>query len=156
MSVMDREQLREELARLREARVRHRRRLSLQAAPLGVPAEARPRLPARRCRQGDCEVDTRARIASTDMSLRRVRLEAEVLKELAEEWGEISEDEQIDFAMQWRDATDHLRALEELHAAGEMTEAQEREYAKIKRRIAELLPTIERLDLSSPGVPLSG
>ncbi len=90
----------------------------------------------------------------TDMSLRRVRLEAEALADLAEEWGEISEDEQIDFAMQWRDATDHLRSLEELHAAGEMTGAQEQEYAKIKRRIAGLLPTIERLELSSPGVPL--
>ncbi len=93
------------------------------------------------------------RVVHTDLSLRRVRLEAEVLKELAEEWGAISEDEQIDFAMQWRDATDHLRTLEELYAAGAMTEAQEREYAKIKRRIAELLPTIERLDLSSPAVP---
>lgn len=101
-------------------------------------------------------MDTRARIATTDLSLRRVRLEAEVLKELAEEWGEISFDEQIDFAMQWRDATDHLRSLEELHAAGAMTEAQEREYATIKLRIAGLLPTIERLELSSPGVPLAG
>ncbi len=92
----------------------------------------------------------------TERSLRRVRLGAEVLADLAEEWGEISEDEQIDFAMQWRDATDHLKALEELHTAGEMTKAQEREYVTIKRRITELLPTIERLDLSSPGVPLSG
>ena len=37
MSVMDREQLREELVRLREARVGHRRRLEGQAAPLGDP-----------------------------------------------------------------------------------------------------------------------
>ncbi|MDP9479235.1 MAG: hypothetical protein M3R38_26745 [Actinomycetota bacterium] len=94
------------------------------------------------------------RVVHTDLSLRRVRLEAEALADLAEEWGEISKDEQIDFAIEWRDATDHLRSLEELHAAGAMTEAQEREYAKIKRRIAELLPTIERLDLSSPAVLL--
>ena len=44
----------------------------------------------------------------------------------------------------------HLRTLEELHADGKLTEAQEREYDRIKRRIAELLPTIEKLELRSP------
>ncbi len=91
------------------------------------------------------------------MSLRRVRLEAEVLADLAEEWGEISEGEQIDFSMEWSEAMSHLRTLEELRSAGDLVaDALEREYAPVRRRVAGLLPTIERLGLEPPGVPLTG
>lgn len=98
------------------------------------------------------------RIVHTGKSLMVVRDEAEALADLAAEWDEIPEDEQIDFALEWSDAMSHLATLEELQGtlAKDLTEAQEQQYAEIKRRILELLPTIERLDLDAPREILDG
>ncbi len=101
------------------------------------------------------------KIVHPDISLIVVRDEAEELAALASpelgEWEELYEDERIDFSMEWSEAMSHLRTLEELRSAGDLlADALEREYAPVRRRVAGLLPTIERLGLEPPGVPLTG
>ncbi len=90
------------------------------------------------------------KIVHPDKSLIVVRDEAEELAALAEEWDDLYEDERIDFALEWSDAMSHLRTLEELRASGDLADALQREYAPVRRRVAGLLPMIERLGLEPP------
>ncbi len=96
----------------------------------------------------------RNRIVHPDKSILVVRDMSGWLSELAREWDDLYEDERIDFSMEWSDAMSHLRTVEGLHAAGELSDEQERAYAPVRRLIAELLPTIRRLDLEEPGFPI--
>lgn len=96
----------------------------------------------------------RTRVIHVDQSLAVVRDESEELAELAGEWDGLYEDERVDFSIGWSDAMSHLRTLEELRAGGDLTASQERDYAPVRRSVAELLPTMERLNLATPGVPL--
>ncbi len=92
------------------------------------------------------------RIVHPDKSLILVRGEAEEFAALAEleEWDDLYEDERIDFSMEWSEAMSHLRTLEELRSANHLADALAREYAPVRRRVAELLPTIKRLGLEPP------
>lgn len=87
-------------------------------------------------------------------SIRVVGRQADTLGRLAPEWGDLYEDERIDFAMEWSNTMCHLRTVEEAHRGGDLSAAQEREYAPVRRRVRELLPTIERLNLGKPLIPL--
>ena len=89
-----------------------------------------------------------------DKSIRVVRKQAETLERFAPEWDDFYEDEKIDFAMEWSDTMCHLRTVEEARRAGDLSAAQEREYAPVRRRVKGLLPTIERMDLGRPLIPL--
>lgn len=79
---------------------------------------------------------------------------ADLEEHFAPRWADLYDGEKDDFAIEWSNDMAHLRGVERLHAAGGLTAAQEREYAPVRRLVAELLPTIKRLELAEPGIPL--
>ena len=51
-----------------------------------------------------------------------VRGEVENLEEMAPGWGDLYPDEQTDFEIDWLNAMAHLRSLERMRGAGELTD----------------------------------
>lgn len=96
----------------------------------------------------------RGRASRVGINIGAVRSEVQNLADLAPEWNGLFPDEQTDFEIDWSDAMARFRNVEEARVSGDLTAAQEREWATIRRRVASLLPTIERLDLARPGVPI--
>ena len=90
------------------------------------------------------------KVVYKEKSLRLVADELEEVLQLAEEWDELFEDEQIMTALEWSDAMGHLTALEGEHAAGGLSEEQEKRYVALKAELRAALPIIERLSLRSP------
>ncbi len=89
-------------------------------------------------------------------SLFAVRSELGNLEEhFAPRWADLYDDEKDDFSIEWLNAMGHMRSLEELYAAGSLPGGLHAEYLRLKARVRDLLPTIERLELPKPGVPLN-
>lgn len=84
-----------------------------------------------------------------------VRAEAANLEDLAPGWDDLYPDEQTDFEIDWSNAMAALREVEGARAAGKLAEDEERAYGPVRARVVALLPTIERLELPKPGVPLT-
>lgn len=92
---------------------------------------------------------------TVDLSIRAVSGEVGDLEEhFAPNWDDLYPDEQTDFDLDWTNAMAHLRAVERAREAGELSEQEEADYAPVRTRLVELLPTVERLGLTGPGVPL--
>ncbi len=88
-------------------------------------------------------------------SLFAVRSEVGNLEEhFAPRWDDLYDDEKDDFSIEWLNAMGHMRSLEELHAAGDLTGRSHAEYLMLKAHVKDLLPTIRRLELAEPKVPL--
>lgn len=90
----------------------------------------------------------------TGRSIFAVRCEIGNLEDLATEWDDLYPDQQDDFLIEWSNAMAHLRAVERARAAGELSAKEEGDYAPVRARLVEILPTVERLGLPGPGVPL--
>ena len=94
------------------------------------------------------------RINPVDASIRTVRGEVGNLEDLAPRWEELYPDEQTDFEAEWSNTMAHLRSVERLHEAGELSPAQTEAYLPTRARLGALLPTVERLGLARPKVAL--
>lgn len=84
-----------------------------------------------------------------------VRAEVGNFEDLAPGWDDLYPDDQTDFEIDWSDAMAALREVEGARAAGELSEDEEREYGPVRARVVAMLPTIERLGIPKPGVPLT-
>lgn len=96
----------------------------------------------------------RDRTTKARLSMTAVRGEVANLEKLAPQWDDLYPDAQTDFEGEWLHAMGHLRRPERLYSAGELTDPKERDYAPLRARVADLLPTIERLELPPPGFPI--
>ena len=100
------------------------------------------------------KVTPRDRTTKARLNLVAVRGEVGNLEEMIPEWDDLYPNEQTDFEIEWSNSMAHLRSLERLYSAGELTEELEREYAPVRARVGELMPTIRRLGLAEPGFPI--
>lgn len=96
----------------------------------------------------------RSRPGHSDKRIRVVARQAKTLARFAQLWKDFDEDERIDFAMEWSNTMSHLTDLEDLYRAGDLTDAQVRTYEPVRRRVSELVPTMEHLELPTPLVSL--
>lgn len=88
------------------------------------------------------------------LSIFVVRSEIGNLEDLVPEWDDLYPDERTDFLSEWLNAMGHMRSLEELYGAGELSGRLHAEYLLLKAHVKDLLPTIRRLELAEPKVPL--
>ena len=92
---------------------------------------------------------------SVEIGLKCLRLMLGDLPELADEWDELSDGERVSWSLDWDQimASD-LPLLDRQIRAGEMTTEQETRYRALLCELKAMLPTIQRLQLYPPPVPL--
>jgi len=92
---------------------------------------------------------------SVELWLKCLRLMLGDLPEIAEEWDELSDGERVSWSLDWDQimASD-LPILDRHFRAGAMTTEQETRYRALLCELKAMLPTIQRLQLYPPPVPL--
>ena len=90
-----------------------------------------------------------------EIELKSLRLMLGDLPEVAQEWDELSDGERVSWSLDWDQimASD-LTVLDRHFRAGEMTTEQEVHYRTLLCELNAMLPTIQRLRLYPPTVPL--
>ena len=98
---------------------------------------------------------SRAELAEQiDTMLRVLGDEADFLPEMAACWNETSEVSRDVFYLEWRNLMGGLETLNADYYAGRMTAEQGYRYQDVLRKLKDLLPVIERLELNAPSIPL--
>ena len=89
------------------------------------------------------------------IGLESLRLTLGELSEVAGEWTRLDDGERASWSLDWDQLmATYLPLLERAYRSGAMTPDQRARYCEILRRLKETLPTIERLQLYPPPVPL--
>jgi hypothetical protein len=90
-----------------------------------------------------------------DIGLESLRLMLGDLPEVAEEWNQLDDGEQVHWSLDWDQLMGSDLPLLEAHfRADRMTAAQRERYRAVLTELKAALPLIERLDLYRPTVPL--
>lgn len=76
------------------------------------------------------------------------------LEDVAPDWDDESIHVKLDWYMEWGNDMDILQCLREAFENQTMTKAQEKSFVEILNWVQRLIPTIERLELEMPKVPL--
>ena len=93
---------------------------------------------------------------SIDLNLDIVDFEIEDISELAPIWDDEPDDIRAAEELTWNSTMSRLRLdLDPAYRSGQMTPEQADRYRRLLERLAELLPVIERLGLTSPPVSLT-
>jgi hypothetical protein len=71
--------------------------------------------------------------------------EWQAVPELAEEWGEWSDAERLDYASDWAIREDRLMQLEALAAAGQLSPRQQQQYAALQTLVAQHRAALNQL-----------
>src|SRR3712207_6102860 len=92
---------------------------------------------------------------SVEIGLKCLGLMLGDLPEVAQEWDELSDGERVSWSLDWDQimASD-LLLLDRQFRAGAMTTEQETRYRALLCDLTAMLPTIQRLQLYPPPVPL--
>lgn len=88
------------------------------------------------------------------MYLDSIELTVHALPEVEQEWGQLGDLQRAAWSIDWDNEMSKLRFLAQDCSAGLLTADQQARYRDLLRQLGELLPTIERLDLYRPPVPL--
>lgn len=92
---------------------------------------------------------------SIDLNLDIVDFEIEDISELASIWDDEPDDIRTAEELTWNSTMSRLRLdLDPAYRSGRMTSEQVERYRRLLRRLAELLPVIERMGFAKPPVPL--
>ena len=76
------------------------------------------------------------------------------LEEVAPDWDNEPIHVKLDWYMEWRNDMDTLEYLHDAYERRILTEAQQKSFLDILNWVQRLVPTIERLELDVPKVPL--
>lgn len=90
-----------------------------------------------------------------DSILAYLLAEWEAVPELAEEWPEWSQEDHLDFALDWPIREDRLWQLDALARGGQLSPEQQQRYARLREIVAEHRPLLDRL-FQEAGLPPSG
>jgi hypothetical protein len=96
--------------------------------------------------------ETQQRIA---IAFEAIEAALDDLPEVTEEWQTLPEGERVSWSLDW----DHLMGtylviLERYQSGKELTREQESRYCALKAKLRAALPTINRLNLHRPPVPI--
>ena len=90
-----------------------------------------------------------------DVELQSLRLMLDDLPGVAAEWEQLADGERVGWSLDWDQLMGVLTTvLEPCYRTGEMTSGQRTRYEAILRNLRETLPTIRRVKLCTPNVPL--
>jgi hypothetical protein len=90
-----------------------------------------------------------------EIGLEELRTVLGDLREVSVEWDAMSDGERASWSADWDQLmTTYLPLLDRHARANRMPEEQLDRYREVLRALREALPTIERLDLCRPSVPL--
>lgn len=78
----------------------------------------------------------------------------EDLPEVAEEWDGLGVDGQMSFSLEWSNEMSGLARLSEYSSRGQLTGKQQERYAKLRGKLKEIFPLVEKLDLYRPPIKL--
>jgi hypothetical protein len=87
--------------------------------------------------------------------LQWAHLTLDELAEVAEEWTKMPDGERASWSLDWDQLmTSDLPEIEQYYRCGKLAAEQRARYRDLRRRLKAALPTIERLNLCPPPVPL--
>lgn len=90
-----------------------------------------------------------------ESGLRAVLAEVADLPTTAAEWNTLPDENRASFALDWSHLmADYLAELDRYHGSGAMSPDQQMRYRELLCKLKETLPTIQRLNLYAPSIPL--
>jgi hypothetical protein len=99
----------------------------------------------------DTAADTHRRAVS---NLHTAGLMLGDLADVAEEWESLSIDERMSWSLDWGNEMSGLVRVARVAAQGLLTESECQQYQRLLHGLKAALPTLERLNLRLPEVPL--
>lgn len=88
------------------------------------------------------------------LRLRTLELMLNDLPEVAEEWEGLPDTERESWSLDWGNEMASLEGLAQLASEGQLSASQREQLRQLLRKLKEALPTIGRLHLRQPPVPL--
>ena len=93
--------------------------------------------------------------ANIDAALRDLAVEFAGLEELAALWHTFSNDQRIDYGVEWYDLMGQFEALEQLARTRALSTLQDQRYRAILSKCSDVRRIVQQIDLALPAVTLA-
>ncbi len=87
-----------------------------------------------------------------DLKLSAIAAEIDNLLAIEEEWPHMLDDHQAAFLLEWDESVTRMESLDRAFRSYQMNSTQQTHYRGLLHKLAEAMPTVERLGLARPQI----